>query len=296
MFLRGRWLTMFELIICSVGDFSKRLPQLVFRCCESRWGKACFCRSPLLRRSCSVGGSPTRFRLLHFRHWHQTWYTPILSKSSFYKKHRAPCLVHSLSNVSTRCPSFENWTSFDSTVETRWGIWKKEVKSRKVSMQLSWAMIKIPVWDKLELNDGYHVFVIFTKGECRKLFSLMLRLEICCSIGMSIYSSIPGPICSAISSGKKSQRLFKKKLHFFLFSLNYLRQSFFVGIFLFLFGNTYFHSNRNSFNRRSLIFFKKLCCFYIVTGCSLCDSFHTGWMDLHEAATFKKLLFENSIW
>ena len=145
-FLRGRLLTMFELIICSVGDFSKRLTQLVFRCCEFRWGKACFCRSPLLRRSSSVGGSPTRFRLLHFRHWHQTWYTPILSKSSFYKKQRAPCLVHSPSNVSTRCPSLENWTSFDSTVETRWGIWKKEVKSRKVSMQLSWAMIKLPVW------------------------------------------------------------------------------------------------------------------------------------------------------
>ena len=85
-FLRGRLLSMFELIICSVSDYSKRLPKLVFRCCETRWGNVCFSPSPLLRRNCSVGESPTRFRLLLFRHWHQMWYIPILSKSSFYKK------------------------------------------------------------------------------------------------------------------------------------------------------------------------------------------------------------------
>ena len=92
----------------------------------------------------------------------------------------------------------------------------------------------------LEMNNGYQVFVIFTKRERRKmLFFLMLRLEeICCSMGMWIYSSIPGPFCSAISSGKKSQGLFKQKLHFFLFSFNYIIQSFSVGIFLFLFGET----------------------------------------------------------
>ena len=124
-FLQRRLLTMFELMICSIGDYSKRLPQLVFPCCETRWGKACFCRSPLLRRNCSVGESPIRFRPLNFRHWDQMWYTPIFWKSSFYKKQRASCLVHSPSKVSTWCPSFENWNSFDSTVETSWGIWKK---------------------------------------------------------------------------------------------------------------------------------------------------------------------------
>ena len=124
-FLRGRLLTMFELIFCSVSDYSKRLAQLVFRCCETRWGKVCFSSSPLLRRNYSVGESPTRFRLLLFRHWHQMWYIPILSKYSFYKKQRFSCLVHSPSNVSTWCPSFENWSSFDSTLETRWGIWRK---------------------------------------------------------------------------------------------------------------------------------------------------------------------------
>ena len=124
-FLRGRLLTKFELIFCSVSDYSKRLAQLVFRCSETRWGKVCFSPSPLLRRNCSVGESPTRFRLLLFRHWHQMWYIPNLSKYSFYKKQRFSCLVHSPSKVSTWCPSFENWSSFDSTLETRWGIWRK---------------------------------------------------------------------------------------------------------------------------------------------------------------------------
>ena len=84
-------------------------------------------------------------------------------------------------------------------------------------MKLSWALIKKQFGDKLELNDGYHVFVIFTKGERRKMFSLMLRLEeICCSIGMLIYSSIPGPICSAMSSGKNHKDFLNKN---FIFSI-----------------------------------------------------------------------------
>ena len=68
-FLQRRLLTMFELMICSVNEYSKRLPQVVFRCCETRWGNFCFCRSPLLRRNCSVCESPTRLCLLNFRHW-----------------------------------------------------------------------------------------------------------------------------------------------------------------------------------------------------------------------------------
>ena len=68
-FLQRRLLTMFELKICSVSEYSKRFPQLVFRCCETRWGKVCFCRSLLLRRNCSVCESPTRFCLLIFRPW-----------------------------------------------------------------------------------------------------------------------------------------------------------------------------------------------------------------------------------
>ena len=69
MFLQRRLLTMFQLMICSVSDYSKRLLQVVFRCCETRWGKVCFWRSPLLRRNCSVCKYPTRFCLLRFRHW-----------------------------------------------------------------------------------------------------------------------------------------------------------------------------------------------------------------------------------
>ena len=138
------------------------------------------------------------------------------------------------------------------------GLKKRKLILEKVSMKLSWALIKKQFGDKIELKGGYQFFVIFTKRERRKmLFSLMLRLkEICCSMGMWIYSSIPGPICSAISSWKKSQGLFRQKFHFSLFSFNYMRQSFFVGIFLFRFGKTYFHSNRNSFNRISLNFYQ----------------------------------------
>ena len=121
-FLQGRLLTMSELMIRSVSDYSKTLPQLVFRCCETRWRKACFCRSPLLRRNCSVCESTTRFRLLKFRHWDKCDKPQFCRNLHFKKKQRASCLVHCPSRVSIWCPTFENWNSFDLTVETRWGI------------------------------------------------------------------------------------------------------------------------------------------------------------------------------
>ena len=124
-FLQGRLLTMSKLMICSVSDYSKTLPQLVFRCCETRWGKACFCRSPLLRRNCSVCESTTRFRLLIFRHWDKCDKPQFCRNPLFKKNNELLVLVHSPSRVSIWCPTFEIWNSFDSTVETGWGNWKR---------------------------------------------------------------------------------------------------------------------------------------------------------------------------